>query len=134
MKSRVERLMVGPIGENVYAVESGGIGVLVDPGDDPDGILDFLGKKGIPISLIVLTHGHLDHTAAIPALFDAWRAQPPRLAIHFLDASYLGPKAEEVNKARLRPSTPQASSAATGKPSPNPTFSFWKATLSQAHR
>ena len=76
MKSRVERLMVGPIGENVYAIESGGTGVLIDPGANPDGILEFLGRKAVSVSVIVLTHGHLDHTAAIPALMEAWKASP----------------------------------------------------------
>jgi glyoxylase-like metal-dependent hydrolase (beta-lactamase superfamily II) len=98
VKSRVERLMVGPIGENVYAVESGGTGVLIDPGADPEGILKFLEKKAITVSLVVLTHGHLDHTAAIPALFEAWKASPPRLAVHSLDAAYLGARGEETNR------------------------------------
>ncbi|MCX7026563.1 MAG: MBL fold metallo-hydrolase [Spirochaetes bacterium] len=99
MKSRVERLMVGPIGENVYAVESGGIGILIDPGAEPEGILRFLKMKEISISLIILTHGHLDHTAAIPVLLDTWKASLPKLAIHPLDAGYLGAGAEKTNKA-----------------------------------
>ena len=98
MKSRVERLMVGPIGENVYAIESGGTGVLVDPGADPGSILEFLAKKGISVSIIVLTHGHLDHTAAIPALMEVWKASPPKLAVHRLDAIYLGEKGSETNR------------------------------------
>ena len=98
MKSRVERLMVGPIGENVYAIESGGTGVLIDPGANPDGILEFLGRKAVSVSVIVLTHGHLDHTAAIPALMEAWKASPPRIAIHSLDAVYLGAKGAATNR------------------------------------
>jgi hydroxyacylglutathione hydrolase len=98
VRSRVERLMVGPIGENVYAIESGGTGVLIDPGANPEGILEFLSGKAISVSLIVLTHGHLDHTAALPALMEAWKASPPRIAIHSLDAAYLGLEGEETNR------------------------------------
>jgi len=96
--SRIERLRVGPIGENVYAVQSGGTGFLVDPGDAAEAILRFLSEKEIAVSLIVLTHGHLDHTAAIHDLLDAWKGNPPGIAIHPLDARYLGAKGEEANR------------------------------------
>jgi len=90
--SCLERLRVGPIGENVYAATCGEVatGVLVDPGDDAPAILRFLQEKRIAISLIVLTHGHLDHIAALPALMEAWKDRPPKIAIHRLDAHYLG--------------------------------------------
>jgi glyoxylase-like metal-dependent hydrolase (beta-lactamase superfamily II) len=65
-------------------------GVLVDPGDDAPAIIRFLEEKRIAISLIVLTHGHLDHISALPALMEAWKDHPPKIAIHGLDAHYLG--------------------------------------------
>ena len=98
MTSRIERLMVGPIGENVYAVQTGDTGFLVDPGDAADEILRFLAEKGIEISLIVLTHGHLDHTAALPGLLEKWKNASPGIAIHALDARYLGAEGEETNR------------------------------------
>lgn len=104
MISRIERLRVGPIGENVYAIQSGdsgqahGSGLLVDPGDDADAILRFLVEKGMRVSLIVLTHGHLDHTAALPDLLAQWQGDLPNIAIHRLDAAYLGAKGEATNK------------------------------------
>lgn len=99
MISRIERLRVGPIGENVYAIQSGSIGFLVDPGDSADEILEFLKKKDISVSMIVLTHGHLDHTAALPDLMAAWNKNPPPIAIHKIDAHYLGSHGEATNKA-----------------------------------
>ncbi len=98
MISRIERLRVGPIGENVYAVQTKESGFLVDPGDDPEAIIRFLSEKEIKISFIVLTHGHLDHTAAIPELMDAWSGDLPGIAIHSLDAVYLGDRGEETNR------------------------------------
>jgi len=97
--TRIERLRVGPIGENVYAVAAGGSGFLVDPGDDAEAILRFIAEKGVSVSWIVLTHGHLDHTAAIPGLLAAWQGPPPGIAIHALDASYLGARGEATNAA-----------------------------------
>ncbi|MCE1195269.1 MBL fold metallo-hydrolase [bacterium] len=99
MTTRIERLRVGPIGENAYTVETGGAGFLVDPGDDADAILRFIADKGIAVSWIVLTHGHLDHTAAIPALLAAWVGSPPGIAIHAQDAHYLGARGEATNAA-----------------------------------
>jgi hydroxyacylglutathione hydrolase len=96
--TRVERLRVGPIGENVYAVETEKAGILVDPGDDAGAILKFLEEKRIGITLIALTHGHLDHCAAIPELLASWKGEPPIVAVHPLDARYLGAEGEETNK------------------------------------
>lgn len=109
MISCLERLRVGPIGENVYAAicsgaanGNAGIGVLVDPGDDSQAILRFLEEKRIAISLIVLTHGHLDHIAAIPALMDAWKENKPMIAIHRLDAHYLGKSSAPSHESLFR--------------------------------
>lgn len=98
MTARIERLRVGPIGENVYAVQTGSAAFLVDPGDDADAILRFLLEKAIRISLIVLTHGHLDHTAALPGLMEKWEGELPGIAIHALDAPYMGTRGEETNR------------------------------------
>lgn len=98
MISRIERLRVGPIGENVYAVQTEETAFLVDPGDDADVILRFLSNKEMEISLIVLTHGHLDHTAALPDLMAKWIGKFPDIAVHALDAKYLGAEGRETNK------------------------------------
>ncbi len=108
MISCLERLRVGPIGENVYAAVcaqgavGSTLGVLVDPGDDSQAILRFLQEKRISISLIVLTHGHLDHIAAIPALMEAWKDHRPKLAIHKLDAHYLGGSSASSHESLFR--------------------------------
>lgn len=99
MTVRIERLRTGSIGENVYAVQEGDTGFLVDPGDDAPAILDFIAEKGFRISLVVLTHGHLDHTAAIPGLLEAWQGPKPGIAIHAEDAAYLGARGEETNRS-----------------------------------
>jgi hydroxyacylglutathione hydrolase len=96
----LERLTVGPIGENAYVLVDGANCVLVDPGDEAERILSFLDSRGLGVSLVVATHGHLDHTAAIPELLAAWRARglAPPLAIHRDDADYFGEQGEETNR------------------------------------
>lgn len=94
----VARLRTGPLGENAYALVSGTTSVLVDPGDEPEKILDFLSRLNLSPDLIVLTHGHLDHTAAIPALVEAWKGRDVRIAIHEADARYLGSRGAETNR------------------------------------
>lgn len=96
----VERLTVGPIGENAYVLLDGPSCVLVDPGDEAGRILSFLDSRDLVPSLVVATHGHLDHTAAIPELLDAWsrRGSAVPLAAHAGDADYFGAKGEETNR------------------------------------
>lgn len=128
MISRIERLRVGPIGENVYAIQSGDSdearesGLLIDPGDDADAILRFLAEKGMGISLIVLTHGHLDHTAALPDLLARWKGDLPGIAIHRLDAGYLGVKGESTNKELFDRINAAAFFHGYWKPLPEPTI------------
>jgi hydroxyacylglutathione hydrolase len=97
----LERLTVGPIGENAYVLLSEGVCALVDPGDEAERILSFLDSRALSPSLVVATHGHLDHTAAIPELFAAWasRGLSVRLAAHAADADYFGAKGEETNRS-----------------------------------
>jgi hydroxyacylglutathione hydrolase len=97
----LERLTVGPIGENAYVLVSGGSCLLVDPGDEAQRILSFLDSRGLVPSLVVATHGHLDHTAAIPELLAAWRSRgiSVPLAAHQGDADYFGARGEEMNRS-----------------------------------
>jgi len=96
----LERITVGPIGENSYALADEGYCILVDPGDEASRILSFLDSRGLVPSLVVATHGHLDHTAAIPELLAAWRERgiAVPLAANEADADYFGPKGEETNR------------------------------------
>jgi glyoxylase-like metal-dependent hydrolase (beta-lactamase superfamily II) len=63
----IEPVVVGPLEVNAYIVfESGSTrGLLVDPGDDAARILSRLTDLGVEIEAVLLTHGHLDHWAAL---------------------------------------------------------------------
>jgi len=99
----LERLRVGPIGENAYVLPGGASGscILVDPGDEAARILAFLDSRSLLPACIVATHGHLDHCAAIPELLAAWASRGLRVsvAVHAADAGYFGERGESTNRA-----------------------------------
>ncbi|HTX74266.1 MAG TPA: MBL fold metallo-hydrolase [Rectinemataceae bacterium] len=96
----VERLSVGPIGENSYVLPQREGCVVVDPGDEASRILSFIRSRGYGPLCIVATHGHLDHTAAIPELLAAWSAEglTVPVMVHRADVGYFGEGAEATNR------------------------------------
>ncbi len=59
---------VGPVQENAYIVMAGresGRAVMVDPGDEPQRLLDAAQALGIRIEAILITHCHFDHIGAV---------------------------------------------------------------------
>ena len=63
----VQMLTVGPIAENCFLVrrEGSGRALIVDPGEEPDRILDAVAEMGARIEAILLTHCHFDHIGAV---------------------------------------------------------------------
>ncbi len=98
MSVQIESIQVGPLGENVYIVQSGDTTFIVDPGDEAEKILRFLQTIETTPQFIVLTHGHLDHSSGLPYLLTQWKGALPRIAIHSLDAAYLGAAGEATNR------------------------------------
>jgi hydroxyacylglutathione hydrolase len=96
----LESLRVGPLWVNCHILGAAGSCLVVDPGDDPEAALDRLDARGLSPSMIIATHGHLDHTAAIPALVAAFAARGLRVpvAAHRGDAAYFGEAAERTNR------------------------------------
>ena len=62
----IEKVIVGTYASNCYIVadELTGEGMIIDPGSEPDKILQSVKNLKIVTSLIVLTHRHLDHVGA----------------------------------------------------------------------
>jgi glyoxylase-like metal-dependent hydrolase (beta-lactamase superfamily II) len=63
----IKRLVVGPLETNAYIVgdENTKQAIVVDPGDEPDRILDLIKDEGLKIKAIICTHAHFDHVGAI---------------------------------------------------------------------
>jgi len=79
---KIITLAVGPLETNCYIVwdESTKEAMVIDPGDEPDRVLDE--AEGLDIKHIVLTHAHFDHAGAVPELKEATGA---RIAFHPAD-------------------------------------------------
>ncbi len=66
----IETLVVGPFEVNCYIIwdESDRIGVVIDPGDEDERIVEVINRHDVTIRAILLTHGHGDHIAAVEPL------------------------------------------------------------------
>lgn len=65
-----ERLVVGLLQCNCYLVGDPEThdGIVIDPGDDPDAILEAAERHGLRLGAAVATHAHFDHVLAAEAL------------------------------------------------------------------
>jgi len=77
----VKMLVVGPLASNCYIVGSSSTkqGMIIDPGAEAGNILKMVQQMGLSISLIVVTHAHIDHIDALRAVKERTNAQ---FAIH----------------------------------------------------
>ncbi len=72
----LHRLTVGPLQENCYLVVDPATreAAVVDPGDEAGRILAEVERLGVTVRAIWLTHAHVDHVGAVPAVRRAWDA------------------------------------------------------------
>ncbi|MBO5727851.1 MAG: MBL fold metallo-hydrolase, partial [Oscillospiraceae bacterium] len=63
----------GELGTNCYilADEASKLCAGIDPGDEAERILAQVRAQGLQVKYILLTHGHYDHTTAVPELHEA---------------------------------------------------------------
>ena len=84
----IKRLVVGSLSANCYIVgsETTREGLVIDPGGNAEDIIKAIRDSGLDIKIIVLTHGHSDHIAA---LHDIQNRTGAEVAIHIADAQFL---------------------------------------------
>jgi len=84
----INRLVVGSLSANCWIVGSRpeGEGMVIDPGGNAEVIHKAIIDSGLDIKVIVLTHGHSDHIAALYEIQDSTGAE---VAIHIADADFL---------------------------------------------
>jgi len=87
----LKKLVVGALDANCYIVgsESAKAGMIIDPGDEAEAILEEVKDLGLAIKSIVLTHAHIDHIGALKEVKEATGAE---VAIHADDAQALQEK------------------------------------------
>lgn len=64
----IRRLAVGPLEANCFLIgeEDSRKAMLIDPGDEPDRIMDRVRADNLSLEYIVCTHAHFDHVGAVP--------------------------------------------------------------------
>ena len=74
----VGRIESAPFGENTYVVSRRGTPecLVIDPGFEPDAVIDWIESHGLAPVAILLTHGHSDHIAGNAVLRERWPAVP----------------------------------------------------------
>ncbi|MDR2942885.1 MAG: MBL fold metallo-hydrolase [Treponema sp.] len=99
----ITNLVVGSIETNcwIYPIDEKQA-VVIDPGDEADKIISVLKKLDLAPVYILLTHGHFDHIAAVPDLIEKLGPSKPQIAVHRLDAEYLGHDAYNVHAVSIK--------------------------------
>jgi len=73
----VERFSVGALEVNCWVVADSGTreAMIVDPGDEPDRIGDWVEEKKLKVKYLVCTHTHFDHVGGLPELKESTGAE-----------------------------------------------------------
>ena len=135
MPKKIDCISVGDIQTNcwLYFLEDDNNGnqfcAVIDPGDETDTILARLHELDWIPRYILLTHGHLDHLAALPGMYAAYAKNEsgsvPVIGIHRLDAHYLGRDSLKVHRDSLGAAGANASYVnALWKPMPDADLLF----------
>lgn len=98
MPLRIQTIVSSPFDENSYVawLEGSSEAVVVDPGFEPDLILDFCAERKLTLAAILNTHGHADHIAGNAEMKRAFPAAP--LVIGVNDAPLLTDPALNVSR------------------------------------
>ncbi len=73
----IKKITVGPLENNCFVIadEKSGECLVIDPGDEPDRILDLIREDNFQLKYIVCTHAHFDHVAAVPEIKEETKAK-----------------------------------------------------------
>jgi len=84
----VVKIVNGKLSENAYLIyDENRIGAVIDPGEQPEKIINEVNARGINVTHILLTHGHFDHISCTDAIKEKLGA---KVCIYEDDAICLG--------------------------------------------
>lgn len=101
----VERIIIEPFSVNTYIFsEWKKECILIDPGGEPEKIIEQMVEKNLKPRGIVCTHGHLDHIGAILHLKDYYlnKGILLKVAVHKDDSIFFGPDAKGIHLKSLK--------------------------------
>ena len=104
---KIETITVGALEENCYLVidETTNRAVLIDPGDEPERILEALHASGAALESIWITHAHFDHVGGLAGVL---RAHPVPVYMHPLDTPLYAQAVDSALRYGIRIETPPA--------------------------
>ncbi|HEY2911120.1 MAG TPA: MBL fold metallo-hydrolase [Gemmataceae bacterium] len=78
MPIQIHTVVSDPFAENSYIVwrDGGREAFVIDPGFEPEPILEFLAERNLTCIAIINTHGHVDHIAGNAAMKEAFPKAP----------------------------------------------------------
>ncbi len=87
---KISQLVLGELGTNCYLLlnEQTNDTAVIDPADSAEIIRDAVERSGATLRFILLTHGHRDHTLAVPRLHELY--PDAAVYIHALDKGTVG--------------------------------------------
>ena len=89
MRLEIEKLTLGPMGNNVYVLfdRETGYGTVIDPSFDEQAVLEFAEKNNCSLKQIWLTHAHFDHIAGANRIANAYKPPLP-IGLHPEDEAW----------------------------------------------
>lgn len=103
----VTRLVVGALSANCFIIDDGKATMIIDPGGNPEHIVGAIRESHGNVEIIVLTHGHSDHIAALYEIREATGAE---VAVHSADADFMegrGPYSSQFGISYRTPRPPE---------------------------
>ncbi|MFD1363061.1 MBL fold metallo-hydrolase [Lentibacillus salinarum] len=83
---KLKRMEAGPLGTNCYIVHTGDHALIIDPGGDPEKMIDYLTEEKTEPEAILLTHAHFDHIGGVDKLRSYYHLD---VYLHENEASWL---------------------------------------------
>jgi hydroxyacylglutathione hydrolase len=73
---KIEKIIVGQLDVNCYIVSDDTTleALIIDPGDEPEKIIEYIDKAGLTPLCILFTHAHYDHVCAAKELYERYKA------------------------------------------------------------
>nr|WP_289036706.1 MBL fold metallo-hydrolase [uncultured Allobacillus sp.] len=82
----IQIFQLGLLGTNCYLLQKDGEALVIDPGGDPETVLNTIEENNLKLHAILLTHAHFDHIGGVESLRETTKAP---VYIHEEESSWL---------------------------------------------